>query len=196
MKRARNQNRGFTIIEMTMAMAISTIVITGMAIVMVLLIQGTEDSKDFARATGRIDLIRQLTFDGRTGSQIVFPTADSPAVGSAGTYSAAGQEGHRVDFVAKEYDSGTGTTNDVLITWLSRRPAGSPSGTPYVVERWHDTTPYDGNANGSLSFGESNIADFTVTRRSIDEFEVYLKAEEGDESAEILLTIALRNVVN
>ena len=109
--------RGFTLVEMLVAMVIGTILIMGMGTVLVTLFSGMRESKDFGTATGRVDLIRQLTFDARTGDEILFP-----AVGADGDYASGGNEGDQVQFNSLEYDPGTDTTTTVTVTWESRRP--------------------------------------------------------------------------
>ena len=133
----RPNRGGFTLIEMLVAMVVGAILIMGMGTVLVTLFTGMRESKDFADATGRVDLVRQLTFDARTGNRIAFPVTD----GATGDYTFGGNEGDQVQFNSLRYDVGTDTTSDVTVTWESRRPAGSPIGTEYTVFRFIDTTP-------------------------------------------------------
>ncbi|MEZ5992522.1 MAG: prepilin-type N-terminal cleavage/methylation domain-containing protein [Planctomycetota bacterium] len=191
----KSKRRGFTLIELMVAMVVGTILIMGMGMVLVVLFRGMNESKDFAEATGRVDLVRQLTFDARTGNSIAFPATD----GAVGNYTSGGNEGDQVQFNSLSYDVGTDTTSDVTVTWESRRPAGSPAGTPYTVYRFIDTTPEVGANNPAddvQTFGQANIIDFDIVRNTSDSFSATFSSKENSEVVQVELAVTLRNVID
>ncbi|MCA8911147.1 MAG: prepilin-type N-terminal cleavage/methylation domain-containing protein [Planctomycetes bacterium] len=185
--------RGFTLVEMLVAMVIGTILIMGMGTVLVTLFSGMRESKDFGTATGRVDLIRQLTFDARTGDEILFP-----AVGADGDYASGGNEGDQVQFNSLEYDPGTDTTTTVTVTWESRRPGGSPAGTPYTVYRFYDSTPEDpaDPSDDLQTFAQSEITSFEIHCDADDSFSAEIETKEDTETVQVQLAVTLRNVTN
>lgn len=191
----RGKRRGFTLIEMLVAMVVGAILIMGMGMVLVTLFTGMRESQDFADATGRVDLVRQLTFDARTGNTIQFPVTD----GAAGDYTFGGNEGDQIQFNSLRYDVGTDTTTDVTVTWESRRPAGSPMGTEYTVYRFIDTTPespVNNPADDLQTFGQAGIIDFDIVRNSSDSFQASFSSQEGTETVAVELAVTLRNVID
>jgi prepilin-type N-terminal cleavage/methylation domain-containing protein len=188
----RATRKGFTLIEVLIAMFVATILIMGMGLVLVTLFAGMRESGDFADATGRVDLIRQMTFDARTGDSIIFPATD----GTAGDYVSGGNEGDQVMFNSITYDPIADTTTDVTITWESRRAASSTD--PYIVYRFIDTTPESPAVPGDdvLTFAQSAITVFDVTRTSMEGFFVRIETTENSEQVEVELAVTLRNVIN
>ena len=189
--------RGFTLVELLVGMVISTILIMGMGLVMVTLFTGMRESKDFADATGRVDLIRQLTFDARTGNEILFPTVNSPAAGSVGDFTAGGFTGDQVMFNSLDYDPVGDTTSDVTITWESRRPSGSPTD-PYIVYRFVDETPEDpaDPSDDEMRFAQGDITAFDIIRTSDTSFTASITTTQNSEVVAIDLAVTLRNVIN
>lgn len=186
--------KGVTLVELMVAVAISTIVVLAMGMVLVLLFRGLRESRDFFNATDRVDLIRQLTFDARTGNAIRFPTVD----GAPGDYAAGGFVGDQVQFDALQFDPVADTTTTVTITWESRRPSSAPATDPYTVFRFVDDTPeYPTNnpADDVMSFGQSNINFFEIVRVSNDSFTASLETTEGAETIQVDLAVTLRNVI-
>ncbi|MBK8206230.1 MAG: hypothetical protein IPK87_05450 [Planctomycetes bacterium] len=201
----RRINRGFTLIELTLAMVGSIILIMGMYIVMVMLYQGLEQSADFADATTRVDLVRQLSFDARTAEELMYPTSDltaffsETAVGNGSGYYAptGGFHGHRAQFRAVEYDPGTEASTRVFITWESYRSTGVPWTDPCSVRRIsmpdtnEDLIPNDA---WEIRFDQSGIELFTIRRTSNNNFNVDMESVEDNEVAHVQLAVTLRNV--
>lgn len=190
----RNGRKGVTLVELLIAVAITTIILLGMGTVLVVLFSGIRESANFFKATSRVDLIRQLTFDARTGNSIRFPTTD----GTPGDYAAGGFVGDQIQFDALQFDPVSDTTSTVTITWESRRPSTAPNTDPYSVFRFVDTTPeYPTNnpADDVMSFGETDINYFNVVREANDSFTVELETTEDTESVQVSLAVTLRNVI-
>ena len=188
----RATRRGFTLVEVLIAMFVSTILIMGMGLVLVTLFTGMRESKDFATATGRVDLVRQMTFDARTGDGIIFPATD----GTAGDYVSGGNEGDQVMFNSITYDAIADTTTDVTITWESRRTVSTTD--PYIVYRFIDATPESpaDPSDDAMTFAQGDITTFDVTRTSMEGFFVRIQTTENSEQVEIELAVTLRNVIN
>lgn len=193
MKLRKQNHRGFTLVEMLVAMVISSILIMGMGLVMVTLFTGMRESKNFADATGGVDLIRQLSFDARTGNRILFPATD----GTPGDYSSGGFTGDQIMFNSLRYDPGTDTTTTVTITWESRRPSAAPTD-PYQVLRFIDNTPEDPAVPGDdvFTFGQSGLLSFDIVRNTSNSFSATMENESGDESVQVQLAVTLRNVID
>ncbi|MCG3183151.1 MAG: hypothetical protein ICCCNLDF_01235 [Planctomycetes bacterium] len=193
MKCHRMSRRGFTLVEMLVAMVVSTILIFGMGTVMVTLFKGMRESRNFADATGGVDLIRQLSFDARTGNRILFPATD----GTPGDYSSGGFTGDQIMFNSLRYDPGTDTTTTVTITWESRRPSAAPAD-PYDVFRFIDETPEDpaNPADDLFTFGQSGLLSFDIVRNSSNSFSASMQNSSGDETVQVQLAVTLRNVIN
>lgn len=189
----RTARKGFTLVEVMVAMFVGTILLMGMGIVLFTLFTGMRESKDFATATGRVDLIRQMTFDARTGDSIIFPDTD----GMDGDYVAGGNEGDQVMFNAVSYDPDTDMTSDITITWESRRPTATPTD-PFTVFRFIDTTPEvpADPTNDVMTFAQGDITSFDVTRTSSEGFFVRIQTTEASEVVEVELAVTLRNVIN
>jgi type II secretory pathway pseudopilin PulG len=207
--RTIQRRRGFTIAELLIGLVAGTIMMLGMGAVMFQMYRGFDESRDFGEATNRIDLIRSLQFDARTARAILFPTASS-ATGSLPTSlgdvngaidaTFAGSEGDRVQFVSLQFDSTTNTTTPFRITWQSRRPAGSPAGTLYTVERWivqvdNTNTPVSSPAQ-RLSFQQPRVGTFEIIRTNNNAFRVDMRAVENAETAAIQMQVTCRNVIN
>ncbi|MCA8915846.1 MAG: type II secretion system protein [Planctomycetes bacterium] len=190
---SRNSRRGFTLVELLVGMVVSTILIMGMGIVMVTLFTGMRESKDFANATGRVDLIRQLTFDARTGNDIIFPATD----GTTGYYVGTGYTGHQIQFNSLRYDPVGDTTSDVTITWESRIPNATPTD-PFIVYRFVDETPEDPPVPGDdvMTFAQDDITTFTILRNSTTSFSAAITTTENSEVVAVELAVTLRNVIN
>lgn len=196
-----SSRRGFTLIEVLIAMIAASILLLAMGSVLFMIFRGFNESRDFANATNRVDLIRQLSFDARTGRTVTYPTTwdiNGTPMTSRGDYSSGGNEGDRVQFVSLRYDAGTGVTTPFMITWQSRRPTGSPVGTPYNVERWIQQTDALNVPIGAatLSFDQNKINSFEVIRTTVRTFSVNLQTTEGAETASVQLVVTCRNVVN
>lgn len=191
-KDRRANRRGFTLVEVLVTMFAATILIMGMGIVLVTLFTGMRESRDFANATGRVDLIRQMTFDARTGDSIIFPAVD----GLPGDYVAGGNEGDQVMFNSIEFDPATDTSSDVTITWESRRALASSD--PYIVYRFIDRIPESpaDPSDDTMTFAQGDITLFNVVRSSMEGFNVRIQTTENSESIEIDLAVTLRNVIN
>jgi len=193
MKLHKMNRRGFTLVEMLVAMAVSTILIFGMGTVMVTLFKGMRETRNFADATGGVDLIRQLSFDARTGNRILFPATD----GAPGDYSSGGFTGDQIMFNSLRYDPGTDTTTTVTITWESRRPSAAPAD-PYDVFRFIDETPEDpaNPADDLFTFGQSGLLSFDIVRTSSNSFSASMQNSSGDETVQVQLAVTLRNVID
>ena len=193
-KANRKGRRGVTLVELLVALAVSTILIMGMGMVMVTLFTGMRESRNFFEATSRVDLIRQLSFDARTGESIRFPSTD----GTAGDYAAGGFVGDQIQFDSLQFDPVTDTTTTATITWESRRAAAAPATDPYTVFRFYDATPeYPTNNAGddTLTFAQGNMTFFDVVRQSSDSFTVSMETIEDTETVQVELAVTLRNVV-
>lgn len=197
-KRLSRKTRGFTIIELMVSLVIATIIVMGMGMVLVTLFTGMRESRDFFEATSRVDLIRQLTFDARTGNSIRFPATD----GTPGDYASGGFVGDQIQFDALQFDpdanAGAGETTTVTITWESRRPSAAPLTDPYSVFRFIDVTPEFPTSNPSddvQTFGQSGINYFDVVRVADDSFTVSMETEQGDETVQVELAVTMRNVI-
>lgn len=189
----RNSRRGVTLVELLVALVISTIILMGMGMVLVTLFTGMRESRDFFEATSRVDLIRQLSFDARTGNSIRFPTAN----GAPGNYAAGGFVGDQIQFDSLRFTP-PNTTDTVTITWESRRPTAAPITDPYTVFRFIDETPeYPNNIPGDdvFTFAQENITFFEVVRQSADAFTVSLESAQGNERVQVDLAVTLRNVI-
>lgn len=193
MKLRRVNRRGFTLIEMLVALVVSSILLLGMGGVLMTLFAGMRESKEFATATDRVDLIRQLSFDARTGNRILFPATN----GTPGDYSAGGFTGDQIMFNSLRYDPGTDTTTTVTITWESRRPTAAPTD-PYTVYRFIDDTPEDpaNPADDLFTFGQSGLINFDIVRNASNSFSATMESEEGGESVQVQLAVTLRNVID
>lgn len=197
--RHRRQRRGFTLVEVLVALVAGSILLFGMGSVLVMLYRGFNESHNFAEATMRVDLIRQLSFDARTGRLITYPTAWDPngtPMASRGDYSSGGNVGDRVQFVSLQYDPVTFTTTPFMITWQSRRAAAAPPTDPFNVERWIQQTDANNVPIGtaSLTFDQSQISSFEVIRTTIRSFNVNMQSVEGGETATVQLVVTCRNV--
>lgn len=187
------KKRGVTLMELIIAMAVSTILILGMGMVLVVMFRGMGESQDFATLTGRVDLIRQLTFDARTGDALVYPSTDYTVAYSAtatgngsGYYSSGGFVGHRVQFNAVRYNPITMADIPEAITWESRRPTSSTD--PYTVYRWVNTET-------NPRFGQEGVVQFEVIRQNARSFTVQMQSVEGTEQVTVQLAVTLRNVL-
>ncbi|MCB9894778.1 MAG: type II secretion system protein [Planctomycetes bacterium] len=191
--RRRSARKGFTLVELLVGMIVSTILIMGMGIVMVTLFTGMRESKDFANATGRVDLIRQLTFDARTGNQIIFPATD----GTGGDYVGSGYTGDQIQFNSLRYDPIGDTTADVTITWESRIPNATPTD-PFIVYRFVDETPEDPPVPGDdvMTFAQGDITAFEIVRNTNTSFSANITTTENSEVVAVQLAVTLRNVIN
>ncbi|MCB9932791.1 MAG: type II secretion system protein [Planctomycetes bacterium] len=187
------RRRGFTLVEVLVGITVSSILIMGMGIVMVSLFRGMRESRDFADATGGVDLIRQLSFDARTGNRILFPATD----GTPGDYVSGPNTGDQIMFNSLRYDPLTDTTTTVTITWESRRPIASPTD-PYTVFRFTDDTPEDpaNPADDLFTFGQGGLLNFDIVRNSSDSFSATMQSQQGSESVQVQLAVTLRNVIN
>lgn len=187
------RRRGFTLVEMMVGMAIASILILGMGVVLITLFTGMRESRDFAIATDRVDLIRQLSFDARTGNRILFPATDA----TPGDYTAGGFTGDQIMFDSLRYDPGTDTTTTVTITWESRRPTANPTD-PYTVYRFTDDTPEYPAVPGDdlFTFGQDGLINFDIVRHTANAFSVTMRSQEDDQAVEIQLAATLRNVIN
>jgi prepilin-type N-terminal cleavage/methylation domain-containing protein len=191
---SRRSRKGFTLIEVMVAMFAGMILLAGMGTVLYTLFTGMRESQDFATATGRVDLIRQMTFDARTGDSIIFPDTD----GMDGDYVFGGNEGDQVMFNSIAYDPVADTTSDVTITWESRRSTAAAPTDPYIVYRFVDNSPESPANPGDdvQTFAQGDITAFDVTRTSMEGFFVRIETTEASEVIEIELAVTLRNVIN
>ena len=189
----RTHRKGFTLVELMVGMVVSTILIMGMGLVMVTLFSGMRESRDFAEATGRVDLIRQLTFDARTGNQIIFPATDA----TPGDYVSGAIGGDQVQFNSLRYDPIGDTTTTVTITWESRRPTASPTD-PFIVYRFTDDTPEDPPVPGDdlQTFAQGDITAFDIIRNTNTSFSTFITTTNNTETVQIELAVTLRNVIN
>ncbi len=198
-KRQSRRSRGFTLIEVMIAMVAASILLFGMGSVLVMIYRGFNESRNFAEMTSRVDLIRQLSFDARTGRNILFPTnwdVNGTPLDSRGDYASGGNVGDRIQFVSLRFD-GT-TTTPFMITWQSRRPAAAPVTDPYNVERWIQEVDATNTPIGTatLSFDQNKINSFEVIRTTIRSFSVNLSTTELTETASVQLVVTCRNVIN
>ncbi len=211
MKNRTRNRRGFTLLEVIIAMVATVILVTGMGSILMLMFTGLNESRDFQISTARVDLIRHLTFDGRTGSNI-----DFPAVSSNGQYTAytstvlgASVTGHRVVFTASDYDPATGVTTPTDVRWesqtidLSDPDNTSGTDTVLVVRYIEDLTATSGTRDPIVTastdwiekFQESGIDKFWILRdASLNNFTVEIESSEGTEEADVQLSVTLRNV--
>lgn len=200
-RRNLSRRRGFTLIELAIGMVGASILLLGMGAVLVMLYRGFNESRNFNEATSRVDLIRQLSFDARTGRNILYPTnwdVNGTPLDSRGDYASGGNVGDRIQFVSLRYDSATTTTTPFMITWQSRRPSGAPSTDPYNVERWIQQVDATNTPIGTstLTFDQSKINSFEVIRTTIRSFSVSLQTTELTETASVQLVVTCRNVIN
>jgi prepilin-type N-terminal cleavage/methylation domain-containing protein len=189
----KRNRRGFTIVELLIGLIIGTILILGMGHVIVQMFTGMAESASFGEATGRVDIIRQMSFDARTADTLIFPATD----GATGGWSGGGFAGQQVRFRAVNYDPATTTSSYMFITWESRKSGTAPATDPFDVTRWtlpdtnNDRIENDGTF--TRSFSEYNIEIFNVRRISRRNFTVEMQTTEEDEKAHIQLSVTLRN---
>ncbi len=187
----RSTRRGMSLIELTVAMAISAIVLSTIGFVLVMMTNGFNEMEDFGNATGRVDMIRLLTFDARTGDSMLFPTTN----GANGAYTDGSANGHRVRFRAIEYNPTTESSTPVFIQWESRRTGNTG---PYVVSRWRmvdaNNNNIDDDGSYTQTFGESPVQVFTIQRVNRQNFNIEMETTEGNETAHVQLAVTLRNV--
>ncbi len=190
----RKDLRGFTLVEVLVGLVVGTILLLGMGTMVIHLFTGIADSGDFAEATGKIDTIRQLTFDARTGEELLFPTTN----GTSGAWTSGGFSGHQVRFRAIDFDPDTGVSTRTFINWESRRPMTASPNDPYTVFRWvqRDTNGdrLENDGGYVLTFQEFGVDLFTVRRETRNNFSVEMRAKENEESAHIQMSVSLRNV--
>ncbi|MDC1142815.1 hypothetical protein OAU50_06960 [Planctomycetota bacterium] len=214
MKR-RTTNKGFTLLEIIVGVAASILLIMGMGSILMLQFQGLNESSDFREASARVDLIRHLTFDGRTGSSISFPAASTSGVYPAYSSAVLGASvrGHRVVFTASDYNPITGVTTPTEVRWESQTTdVTDPDNSDYltddvqiiVVRFIEDLTATGGTREPVVAtptdwivrFEEHGIDQFLVSRDASDDtFNVEIKTHEGDQDADIQLAVTMRNVV-
>lgn len=195
----RANKKGFTLIELMIGMIAASILLLGMGAVLVMLYRGFNESRNFSEATTRVDLIRQLSFDARTGRNILYPTnwdVNGTPLDSRGDYTSGSDSGDRIQFVSLRFD-GT-TTTPFMITWQSRRPLAAPSTDPYNVERWIQEVDASNTPIGvsTLTFDQNKITSFEVIRTTIRSFNVNLQTTEATETATVQLVVTCRNVIN
>lgn len=201
----RSANRGFTLIEVLLAAGGATILLVGIGTVMVMMFQGLKQSSDFFEATSRVDMVRQMTFDARTGESLVYPntnynplTYNVQAVGGGSGYylPEGGNHGHRTIFRAVEYNPTTETSSRVFITWESRRPTAQPWISPASVIRIIDQADALNQPVGNPveTFNQAGIELFHITRVSDRNFNVVMRSAQDEEKAHVELAVTLRNV--
>lgn len=189
-----SKRNGFTLVETLIGLVIGGILLVAIGTIMVFMVDGIAESEDFGTATNRVDIIRQLTFDGRTGDRLIFPATN----GATGAWTSGSFTGHQVRFRAMEYDPDTGTSRGRFINWESRRAVGAPSTTPFQVYRF---VMEDANGDGlendggyTQSFVEGNIERFLVQRTARNNFNVEMETTQNTETAHVQLAVTLRNV--
>lgn len=201
----RGQRRGFTLIEVLLAAGGATILLVGIGTVMVMMFTGLKQSADFFEATSSVDMVRQMTFDARTGEDLVYPDTDFDSLNydeqtegfGSGYYDPeGGNHGHRTIFRAVEYDPVAETSSRVFITWESRRPTAQAWTSPCNVARIIDQADLFNQPVGAPveTFNQGGIEIFHITRISESNFNVVMQAVKDDEKAHVQLAVTLRNV--
>jgi len=159
--------------------------------------KGTRESQDFGKAMSHVDLIRNLTFDGRAGTRITFPLQNENlalGISGRGTYSGAGYTGDRIQFWTQTVtDLNTGASREDLITWESRRKSATSVDEIFTVYRWVQQGPL---GTPFLSYSEGGVNLFETTRKANNVFNVKMAAKAGKERLTVDLTITLRNVLD
>jgi prepilin-type N-terminal cleavage/methylation domain-containing protein len=189
----KRNRRGFTIVELMIGMFIGVILIFGMSHVIVQMFTGIAESGSFGEATGRVDLIRQITFDARTADTLIFPATD----GATGAWSGGGFAGQQVRFRAVNYNPTTQVSTYMFITWESRKSGTAPATDTFEVLRWtladtnNDRIENDGAF--TRSFTEHHIEIFNVRRISRRNFTLEMQTTEEGEKAHVQLSVTLRN---
>jgi prepilin-type N-terminal cleavage/methylation domain-containing protein len=187
----RSSRKGFTLIELIIGIVIAGILLLAIAFVTIQMMGGLRETAEFSEVTGRVDIIRQLTFDARAADRIVFPLTD----GASGAYSSGGVSGQQMRLRVMSYDPVTDVTTPTFVQWAS---AGSASATEVRVTR---ASMVDGNDNGleddggyTVNFGQDHISKFGITRIDASNIEVGMYTTFGEESVESVFGISLRNV--
>jgi len=189
----RKQRRGVTLVELMIAMSITTILLFAIGGVTFTIYGGFREMTAFNEAITRIDIIRQLNFDARTGDWLIAPATD----GADGFYNESGFNGHRVMFRSVVFDPVVETDSWSYIIWQSSRPNTAP-GDPYIVRRFVHANggpnPPASAGDYVLSFGQGDITLFEVQRVNTRNFTVKMRSEFDGEAANVDMSVTLRNV--
>lgn len=196
--RMNGRRRGFTLVEVLIAMVAGSILLMGMGSVLFMIWRGFNETRDFSEATQRIDMIRQLNFDGRTGRSISFPTTwdlNGATTTSRGDYTGTGVTGDRVQFISLEFDTATNTTTPYMVTWQSLTATGAA---PYRVQRWRQPVDALNQLLGTavLTFDQTNVQSFEIIRTTNKAFSINMQAIEGAETATIQMVVTCRNIIS
>lgn len=180
----RKHGRGFTLIEMTMALMVMSVMILASGSILVFLARGQNEARDDNDCQNRVELIRELMVsDFRPGSAILLPAA-------------AGGTGTEVQVQTSDYNAATGVTTNRRYRWtyasgtITRRVASetAPGAGTYGAE--------------TVTFSQGNLTGFTVTHfndgdgntANDDRLDFTLTATQGTQAASIAYTVVLRNV--
>jgi prepilin-type N-terminal cleavage/methylation domain-containing protein len=190
----RKRHRGFTLIELLIGMSIGTILLFAIGGIMFQVFGGFREMAAFNQAILRVDLIRQLNFDARTGDWLLFPATD----GTSGAYTEAGFTGQQIRFRTVVFDPVAETDSWTYIIWQSARPTTAPLDDPFIVRRFvHENggaTPPASAGDYTLTFGQGEISTFEVFRVNSRNFNVSMRTEFDGEAAAVEMSVTLRNV--
>jgi prepilin-type N-terminal cleavage/methylation domain-containing protein len=186
----RQSKRGFTLIELMVAMIAALIVLLGMGSVLFLMFGGMIESRQFLNSTSAIDLTRELTFDARPADRLFFPATN----GATGEYGDGSLKGHQVVFRTSYYNPTTNVTQRAWVRWRSEI-TGSETDGRFLVRRyvqWHGNDVPDANW-GTPTFTEIGFTRFDVRRVSASTFSVEMRNEGSKEAAHTIFSPAMRN---
>lgn len=175
--------RGFTLIEMTMALMVMSILILASGGILIFLARGQNEARDDNDVQNRLELVREMIVsDFRPGRTILTPAT-------------AGGTGTEVQVETLDYNPATGNTTVRRYRWAF----ASNTITRYVATE--TGTPGTFTAE-TQTISQSNIATFSVTRFNDGDgtltndrrLDFTLTATQGTQSASIAFTVMLRNV--
>lgn len=175
--------RGFTLIEMTMALMVMSILILASGGILIFLARGQNEARDDNDVQNRLELVREMIVaDFRPGRAILTPNT-------------AGGTGTSVEVETLDYNPATGNTTVRRYRWTF----ASNTITRYVATE--TATPGTFSAE-TQTISQSNIATFSVTRFNDGDgllsndrrLDFTLTATQGTQSASIAFTVMLRNV--
>ena len=185
LRTALRSSRAFTLLELMAALASMGVLIMAMGYTLVFLARAMVETEDDNTAQNRLELVRLLTNDFRSGSLIAFPATD----GTTGAWVAGGFQGQAAVVLVNKYEPIGQVTTPVLVRWSSRTPTAAPS--LFVLTRDEST---DGGLTWNTSFEEGNILIFNVLRVDDNRIDIGMTTLEGTQIAEMLYSVGLRNV--
>jgi prepilin-type N-terminal cleavage/methylation domain-containing protein len=196
----RNTNRrGFTLIELIIGMVLGSVILITIGLVMFQVFGGFREMTAFNENIIRVELIRQLNFDGRTADSLLHP-ATNGATGSFGAQHGAQMVQFRsIIYTPGDEETAIGTDEMSYVIWESSRPN---SEVPFTVRRFAtNPAPRTATVNPPAdrnqyrqTFAQEGITRFDVRRESARNFTVQMRTELDGEAAAVDLSITLRNV--